>query len=292
MPENENWIFLGDSITEGVGSLRINYVDELVRLLRVRRPQYHYHSMRLRLVDPTNFNRFLQVNVAGNSDFDERNRKSEVCIWNFACEGTTVASDHQWLPLIRTLQPTRTFVLRGALESIARPVPAVHGNWPLWVPASWRGLAALDTRCYFSSTSVRRIKQQVADALKQRVRNHLSRTCGYARLMDIDEFARETRSLLSCVSNISKRVHVLTLPPVSNDTFPTSSAEFHNKNRAMLGVARELGIPDRDVVSLGDAGLQFERDFYRDGFHPNLRGAAKIAETIATTLELEGSPRA
>ena len=68
---SENWVFLGDSITEGVGSSRTNYITELTKIFRTDRG-ISIDNIRLRVVNPDNFNRFLQVNLAGYADYDKK----------------------------------------------------------------------------------------------------------------------------------------------------------------------------------------------------------------------------
>jgi len=70
----ENWIFLGDSLTEGVGSSRISHVTELVDQLRSADQSGHaalrVHELRLRRVNPQQFDRFIEFNVAGFMNID------------------------------------------------------------------------------------------------------------------------------------------------------------------------------------------------------------------------------
>lgn len=285
----EHWVFLGDSITEGVGSLRVNYVEQLVALLRVNSQGTAYHLLWARGVNPVSFNQFLHVNFAGKTDFDSRAASTSVCIWNLACEGTTVASDRSLLPLIRLISPKRIFVLRGSFESILRPTPAITGEWPGWVPKRWRGLATLDPRCYFSGTSLRSLTQRVEDRLRGNVRRRLQRRLGSARLLEVKNFEAELRSSLGSLIDIVDHLYLMTLPPVSEKTFPGSQTEFCKTSAVTRCIALEFCGSKVTVISFDDCGLEFEHDFYRDGFHPSIHGAAKIAEAIASRLSLSGA---
>src|SRR5688572_8236539 len=155
-----NWVFLGDSLTEGVGSKRISYVSELVTQIRSTN-RINVHEMRLRHADVGGF---VEFNVAGKMDADEGRHSSDLWCWNLACEGKTIESDVAWLPLIRTLAPELVVIFRGSLESIVRPAAFHDRSWPWWVPPSWKGYAAMDPRCYFSTTWWRKAKQQFVDA--------------------------------------------------------------------------------------------------------------------------------
>src|ERR1041385_4227572 len=84
---SRNWVFLGDSLTEGVGSKRISHVSELAKQLRAS-------EFRLRPIDSRNGN--VDFNVAGLMSV----ATPELWLWNLACEGKTIESDFEWLPLI------------------------------------------------------------------------------------------------------------------------------------------------------------------------------------------------
>src|SRR5829696_731753 len=172
----ENWVFLGDSLTEGVGSNRISHVTELVAQLRSAdqngNAALKVHELRLRRVNPQSFDRFLDLNVAGYMNVDGQ-ECGGLWLWNLACEGQTIESDFGWLPLIATLRPELVVIFRGSLESIIRPAMVSDDAWPWWVPQSWRGYAAMDPRCYFSATWWRSAKQGSLDALKQKARLRL-----------------------------------------------------------------------------------------------------------------------
>src|SRR5688572_31810707 len=127
-----NWVFLGDSLTEGVGSKRISYVSELVTQIRST-DTLNVHELRLRHVDPHGL---VDFNIAGKLDVDEHTDSTDLWCWNLACEGQMVETDLAWLPLIRTLNPELVVVFRGSLESIVRPAALHDGTWPWWVPSS------------------------------------------------------------------------------------------------------------------------------------------------------------
>src|ERR1041385_5677025 len=160
---SRNWVFLGDSLTEGVGSKRISHVSELAKRLPAS-------EFRLRPVDA--INGYVEFNVAGMM---QPQSSSDLWLWNLACEGKTIESDFEWLPLISALRPELVVVFRGSLESILRPAMVFDGSWPWWVPRSWRSYSAMDPRCYFSTTWWRKAKQTSVDALKQKARLGLLR---------------------------------------------------------------------------------------------------------------------
>src|SRR5690349_1132038 len=181
-----SWVFLGDSLTEGVGSGRISHVTELVKQLRS--PGFGFanvHEFRLRPIE-TSRNGHIDFNVAGWMNAGNEYNSSDLWLWNLACEGQTIDSDFAWLPLIAALRPELVVIFRGSLESILRPAVLRDGTWPWWVPGSWRGYAAMDPRCYFSTTWWRKAKQTGIDALKQKMRLKLLQQGAGSPLMDAD----------------------------------------------------------------------------------------------------------
>jgi len=279
-----NWVFLGDSLTEGVGSKRISYVSELVTQIRSAQHEINVHELRLRNVDPLEFNRDIEVNVAGKIDVDESTRSLDLWCWNLACEGQTIESDLAWLPLISTLRPELVVIFRGSLESIVRPAALHDRSWPWWVPSSWRGYAAMDPRCYFSTTWWRKAKQQSLDSIKQRTRlKLLSRGAGRP-LLEAEPLAAHLATLLQRLREVKTRVLVLGLLPVDESRFPGSPAYFESVNATLKQIAATEGVDFFDWAVELKAKSAHDELFYRDGFHPNLAGARALAEILRSRL--------
>lgn len=284
----ENWIFLGDSLTEGVGSSRISHVTELVDQLRSADQSGHaalrVHELRLRRVNPQQFDRFIEFNVAGFMNVDGQD-SCGLWLWNLACEGQTIESDFGWLPLITALKPELVVIFRGSLESIIRPAMFDDGDWPWWVPASWRGYAAMDPRCYFSSTWWRKAKQTSLDALKQQVRLNLLKTRPGKPLMDLEAFATHQTELLRRLRVLGTRVLVLGLLPVDQAHFPGSPEHFKSVNARLQEIARIEGAEFFDWASLLPTNGRQGELFYRDRFHPNDAGAEVLAKILRERLQ-------
>ena len=279
-----NWVFLGDSLTEGVGSKRISYVSELVTQIRSARCEINAHELRLRRVDPNGFDRFVELNVAGKMDVDAGPHSSDLWCWNLACEGQTIESDLAWLPLIATLKPELVVIFRGSLESIVRPAALHDGTWPWWVPSSWRSYAAMDPRCYFSATWWCKAKQQAIDAAKQRIRLKLLMRDAGRPLIGVEALTAHLTTLLNRLPTLNTRVLILGLLPVDEERFPGSSTYFESVNTRLNEIANAEGIEFFDWGSVLKARAPREQFFYRDGFHPNLTGATALAEILRSHL--------
>lgn len=290
----ENWVFLGDSLTEGVGSSRVSFVPELASLLReaeMQKPESGrraIHEFRLRRV-AADKNHFVQFNTAGLLKTDADSPQSALWLWNLACEGRTIESDLEWLPFLENLQPERIFIFRGSLENIVRPAPLRDGHWPWWVPKSWRGYAAMDPRCYFSTTWWRRMKQQAVDALKQRVRLSLLCRRPGTTLMLTDEWLGHYRTLVASLRTLAARIHLLGLLPIDDEKFPGSPRSFRRADEELAGLASASGTEfigwESDFARL----TATTRLFYLDGFHPNQDGARILAGILHERLTTTGT---
>jgi lysophospholipase L1-like esterase len=279
-----NWVFLGDSLTEGVGSKRISYVSELVIQIRSAQCEINVHELRLRGVDPGGFDRFVELNVAGKMDVDERRHSSDLWCWNLACEGQTIESDLAWLPLIGTLKPELVVIFRGSLESIVRPAALRDGTWPWWLPSPWRSYAAMDPRCYFSTTWWRKAKQQSIDAIKQRTRLKLLSHGAGRPLLNADVFAEHLITLLRHLRKLKTRVLMLGLLPVDESRFPGSPVYFESVNAKLKEIAASEDVEFFDWGAALKTRTADQELFYRDGFHPNLAGARVLAEILRPRL--------
>ena len=275
-----NCVFLGDSLTEGVGWKRISYVTELVTQIRSTKT-LNVHELRLRHSEASEF---VDFNLAGRIDVDDREFDSDLWCWNLACEGKTIDTDVAWLPLLRSLKPELVVIFRGSLESIVRPAALHEGSWPWWVPSSWRGYPAMDPRCYFSTTWWRRAKQQLIDGSKQRMRLKLLARAAGAPLVDVETFTSHLTGLIAGLRELNTRVLVLGLLPVDEGRFPGSPAHFESVNKRLKQIATTEGVEFVDWGPELKPKAPHNEMFYRDGFHPNLTGARLLAEILRSRL--------
>ena len=281
---SRNWVFLGDSLTEGVGSKRISHVSELTNQLRTSNCDTNVHELRLRHVDLASFNRDIEFNVAGLMNMEAQRHASDLWLWNLACEGQTIDSDFAWLPLIAALRPELVVIFRGSLESIIRPAMLIDGDWPWWVPPSWRGYASMDPRCYFSTTWWRKAKQSSLDAVKQRVRLKLLQSRPGVPLIDLDRLATYQTQLIKRLRPLGTRVLLLGLLPVDQACFPGSPEQFQLVNTRLRQIATAEGVDFFDWGARLPSNGTRKDFFYRDCFHPNEAGAARLGKILREYL--------
>ena len=279
----QNWVFLGDSLTEGIGSQRLSHVTELVKTLRASEDFPAVHHLRLREIDTRAIDRFVNFNVAGFLE-TEPPADPSLWIWNLACEGRTIEDDFAWIPLVKNLQPEWLVIFRGSLESIIRPAMVRDGGWPFWLPQSWRSYSSMDPRCYFSSTWWRQAKQRSIDRAKQVARRKVLAERLGQPLVELDAFADRYEELLSQLRSSAKQILMLGLLPVDEKMFPGSSDYFATVTKRLHELATRF---DVNFLDWGAAVTSLERCselFYRDGFHPNSDGARVLAEILRSHL--------
>ena len=277
-----NWVFLGDSITEGVGSSRFSYVSELASMINDRAGKNDAAVFRLRWQSPDVLGRQVMFNCLANCSVSTGDAPG-LWIWNLASEGQVIDTDFAWLPLLANLRPEKIFIMRGALESIMRPECYVSQQHPFWIPREWRGYAALDPRCYFSDTWWRRAKQRLVDGIKQKLRHHLLRTRPVRSLMAPDVFQAKLDQFCAAASQCTSQLVLLGLVPVSDETFPGSRGRFEMIDQIISQVARKYHasfVDMKQAMSRQTMQDSSEKLFYLDGFHPTLTGARQMAQNI------------
>ena len=283
-----NWVFLGDSLTEGIGSQRHSHVTELVSQLRSAQSNgsgpTEVHLMRMRRVDPSGFDRYINFNMAGFLDSDNKPSNSTLWIWNLASEGQTIDTDNLWLPFLANLRPELIVLFRGSLESIIRPAMLKDNSWPWWVPNGWRGYAVMDPRCYFSSTWWRRAKQETLDRVKQVTRRKLLSKSPGRPLMDPSVLIAHYENLLTQLRALNSRTLVLGLLPPDSLTFPGSPHNFAFVNRELAALAARHDVEFLDWSQHFLSDHEDNEVFYLDGFHPNHNGNRLLARILAEYL--------
>lgn len=281
---------MGDSLTEGIGTSRISYVAELLRLIRQKVEEgelpatLRANLIRLRPVDPSSHSRFVVFNQAGFIDKDEKGNGSSLWLWNLACEGKTIDTDKQLVAFLETISPSVIVIFRGSLESIIRPATLHNNNWPMWIPSSWRGYAAMDPRCYFSTTWWRKLKQWGIDALKQKARMQLLAAPDAEPLINIDTLLGIYQDLLTDIKRFKARVIVVGMLPVSATNFPKSDNQFQLLNNSLRTLAKEEGVEFLDWGRALESRTDKDSLYYRDGFHPNAEGARFLAREMFECL--------
>lgn len=130
----------------------------------------------------------------------------------------------------------------------------------------------------------RKAKQSSVDKIKQVTRRKLLDLRPGEPLMDLESLSNHYTELLRQFRHLGTRILVLRLLPADERSFPGSSAHFRSVNKRLEQITADLDIEFLDWGSLlSSTGV--DRDlFYRDGFHPNLKGAQTLARILRDHL--------
>jgi lysophospholipase L1-like esterase len=99
-------------------------------------------------------------------------------------------------------------------------------------------------------------------------------------LIDIEQFTSYQSELLKRLRALGTRVFVLGLLPVDQTCFPGSPEYFKLVNVRLKQIADAEGVEFFDWAS----SLNGDELFYRDGFHPNAKGATTLATLLRQRL--------
>lgn len=279
------WVFLGDSLTEGIGSQRVNYVSELMQLLR-KRSNMPIHGLRWRLVNLNDYRDLSSYNSASLIDFDAEKTSSALWLVNLAVESCRVADELARVRKILALAPDRAFLLLGTHEAVARPSASLTGNWPSWLPKSWRHYHAMDPRPYFNSNPWRRAKQKFIDWAKQKARHALLKH-GRQPLVADEVVFRQFAQLVTRIQSAGVAVTVLEMTPMGEDMYPGTLEIIRRRNEQIRQwcLARQVDFVEWEKALYEDRSTAF----FRDQQHVNQDGArlmAKILMRYITTKKL------
>lgn len=275
-------VFLGDSMTEGVGSRRQSHVTELARLVAT---QQDIEVIRARRAATTSLGEGLWNWVVHvEPDGILSNPGAAIRFLNLAVEGTTIDYDLELLPHLRAMRPDAIVIFRGVVESIHRIDP---GAWPArGLPRRWRALGGMDPRCYFSDDPLRGTKQRVEASIKSRLRRLIIQAHSGEPLMRAETFETRMRQLVDGLRPLDVPIVLCPLLPLGGSEFPGSAAEFHRYNEAIDRIARTTPVRLSDWRQ-AVAGPDGEADpglFYLDGLHPNARGNERLASCLLPLL--------
>jgi lysophospholipase L1-like esterase len=242
-------VFLGDSITEGLGVLRSN--SNYANLL-----QAQLNSVLSHPVEIMNFgSSAMQVNE------------------------TRVKHEQR----ILELQPDLIVIAHGITESIVRE----QKKFLKWLPKRWRRPGWMDPKPYYSTRIGRRILEKMESGLRWRVKVTLIKVFGGRPWMSIEEFRFQTTELVQNILNSSTGTKLVLLTPsdIEDKYFP-GSLESMKRYRGILHEIYENS-KSSNRVFLCDTSQALDKwsDYLEDRFHPNELGHRKIADALLSTIQ-------
>lgn len=241
-------VFIGDSITEGLGVIRsnTNYANLLQAQLK---------SLMAQPVDIVNFgSSAMQVNES-REKYEQR---------------------------ILEMQPDIIVFAHGITEAIVR----VQKKYLKWMPMRWRRPGWMDPRPYYSTRRWRRCLEKVESGVRWRVKVALIKMFGGKPWMSLEEFRRHTTEFLWKVMDASPKTSIILLAPsdIEEKYFPGSSESIRIYRRVFHDICNNAQSENRIFLCDASQFLHKWNDYLEDRFHPNELGHGKIAKALLNTL--------
>ncbi|MBT1160447.1 SGNH/GDSL hydrolase family protein [Bifidobacterium sp. SO1] len=242
-------LLLGDSITEGIGSKKVNYSDELCRLLDAK---------------------FC----------------CDAEIINFAKTGSTICYPIDHIEQIHAIKPDYVIVMYGNVD-VKKMYDLTKNRYGLvsLTPSRYKNIGSmLFPRPFISKKYPRKVFDYFDDIYRRIWRFIIERTQGKSQIMTLEAFSVKYKELLSSLSgykviacstvfldsdiyggeNITNFIEANSIIKRTTETF---------NNIVYCDIFSEL---ENSVKHLG-----WQRVYYRDHFHPNIGGYQIISQQIA-----------
>lgn len=190
---------LGDSISEGLGSKKYNYCQE------------------------------LKENV-------EKGIGIDCIIKNFAHTGKTILYANEIRDSVANFQPDVIISFFGSVDGMVRPKKK-KPYWSL-LPNRYKNNGMLDPRPFYSHRFTRFIIERIDSFIRFRLKLILLKLCGTYSWVDINVFGKEYRSFLEYFRNGPKMLLVSTVH-VDDYYFPGSNVNLNLYNDCIKEIAEE-----------------------------------------------------
>ncbi|MEQ7847220.1 SGNH/GDSL hydrolase family protein [Nocardioides kribbensis] len=186
---------------------------------------------------------------------------------------------------IRQFRPDVALVCCGHAEVLVHPPQRFQACLERFAPASWHGVAGLQPRPYFStSSSARRFRQRLTSWAKVRVKRGAMRLGSHQR-MDLPDFADHLDALLALLREAGTRVLVVGTWPIDEDLFPRSNQAWE----ALAAVLREAAAKHGAEFVDPTPELDVWGDYLADHMHWSASGHERLAGVVTARIDVSPS---
>ena len=241
-------VFLGDSITEGLGVIR----------------------------SKTSYANLLQVKLKSSY-------AQSVQIINFGASAMQVnESREKYEKKIIELQPDIIVYAHGNTESVVRE----QKKYLKFLPKRWRRPGWMDPRAYYSTRFTRRMMEKIESGLRWRVKVSLIKVFGGQQWMSLEEYKQQTTDFVSTIFQHSSKTNIIFLTPgdIEEKYFPGSSESMRKYRKALKDIYEHNKTSSRVFICDSSQFLHKWNDYFYDRFHPNENGHNKIADALLRTI--------
>lgn len=241
-------VILGDSISQGIGTKKINYV------------KYLEESIKLKGI--------------------------ECKIINLAMTGTTIVYAKNILDKIKIENPDLVIIMYGSVEAQIRPnIDKNRFHLKDITPSRYKNIGGmLDPRALYSSKLTKRMTQYLDNIYRKFWKLILVKTQGVYQKLNKEMFNSEYNELLKELTAIGTKIICVSTIYIDDYYFLNSSKEYVIYNKIINDLAIKFDVKYVDVYSRLEKEVveQGWKKFYTaDHFHPNVIGLELIAKLIA-----------
>ena len=240
---------LGDSITEGLGSKKINYVESLLRNLNDSEIGY--------------------------------------TIENLGASGTTIQYYFEIQKEIETLSPDIILIFYGNVEAIPRPMMDKKSLVYRLMPKRYKkNFSMIDPRPFYSSKRVKRFFQKIDSTCRFAFKKYFIKKHGTYQILDIQSFEKYYRSVLEELGNKHYRIICVSNVRIDDYYFPNASEELAKYRNVIEKISAEYHCQYINLYNW-QLGFSWEEIYGEDHFHPNEAGYNLIGEFLANNIKKE-----
>lgn len=236
---------LGDSISQGLGSKRINYVDSLVRNLR--------------------------------------NNGISATVSNFALTGTTINYVSSIMNEIENYHPDCVFIFYGNVEAIIRPDLRKNTIVTKLMPQRYHKMFMLDPRPFYSRFIIKKTVQHLDNAYRYIMRRIVSKSNGVYRLMEPEEFRREYLVNLEKLKSIAKLVICCSNVNIDEHYFPGTTKSLEEFRKVIQEISSQNNLPYIPLDEW-QRKFAWREIYGNDHYHPNENGYENMGEFFANKI--------
>ncbi|HBP62843.1 MAG TPA: hypothetical protein DD730_00905 [Desulfosporosinus sp.] len=238
---------LGDSITEGIGSKKINYLTPLHKIL-----QDHNYAAEIR---------------------------------NFASSGTTIKYANHIFNEIVEFNPDIVIVMYGSVDAQIRPnIDLNRFHLKLITPNRYKSVGGmLDPRAFYSKRKLKALPQIIDNIYRKIWKKMIVITSGTYQKLSCNIFEVQYREFLKKLQEKSNTVICLSTIYIDDSYFLGSSIEYRKFNKVVKQLSEEFNRSFVDLYSRFESRVKNEdwnSIYYLDHFHPNKEGLKMIADSI------------
>lgn len=241
-------VFLGDSITEGLGVMR----------------------------SKSSFANLLQMKLKSSCS-------QPVEIINFGASAMQInESRKKYEKKILDLEPDIIVFAHGNTESVVRE----KKKYLRFLPKRWRRPGWMDPRPYYSTRTYRRWLEKLESGIRWRVKVTLINIFGGEQWMSLTEFRQQITDFVMTNLNHSAKTKIIFLTPgdIEEKYFPGSPESMKKYSQVMKDIYEHTKSSNRVFMCDSSQCLHQWNDYFYDRFHPNEAGHDKIAEALLDTI--------